>query len=282
MSLPVTMYRWDDPGAPQLDLNNGSMLQVLKKCLIDGYGTKQGAGWTLNEISADNNNMIFSPASQSWYYLLYDDARNSFITNKGAMIGAIDGWIDIETPISSLEYEDWTIRVPQNSFSNQFIDKRGTGWCIVATSEWFYLLQSGYYQGASFIGRLDCAEFDVVYTCIAYDPYWADSDSVQFLREARPYLAKQLKIPILQDPNTNSIGFLEKTMPDKYLYKNKTIQAVERMVWVDIMLHNTSNQIAGRFPNVECPLIEVSSVESENFSVADGYLFFGSLRWKLS
>lgn len=282
MALPVTVYRWDDPGAPQLDLNNGSMLQLLKKCLIDGYGTKPGAGWTLNEISADNNNMIFSPASQSWYYLLYDDARNSYITNKGAMIGAIDGWVDIETPISTLEYQDWTIRIPENSGSNQFIDKRGTSWCIIATSEWFYLLQHAGYEGGSFVGRLDCAEFDLAYTCIAYNPYWHDPDCIQFLRSGREYFTKRVNVPVLQDPNTSSTGILKDMMPSNFLRKSKGAHTVERTVWIDMTFQNSSNKIVGRLPNVECPLIEYSSAVNEDFSVVDGYLFFGTLRWKIS
>lgn len=46
-SYPVTVYRWDDPGAPQLD--NGkisSFFNILQKCLVEGYGDKAPLGWT--------------------------------------------------------------------------------------------------------------------------------------------------------------------------------------------------------------------------------------------
>ena len=46
-SYPVTVYRWDDPGAPQIV--NGtisSFFNVLQKCLVDGYGDKAPLGWT--------------------------------------------------------------------------------------------------------------------------------------------------------------------------------------------------------------------------------------------
>lgn len=47
MSLPVTVYRWDDAGAPQINSGLPSeIINVLKKCLVDGYGSKVGLGWT--------------------------------------------------------------------------------------------------------------------------------------------------------------------------------------------------------------------------------------------
>lgn len=48
MSLPVTVYRWDDAGAPQLTNGKPSeIIAILKKCLVEGYGTKAGAGWSV-------------------------------------------------------------------------------------------------------------------------------------------------------------------------------------------------------------------------------------------
>ncbi|RLV61008.1 hypothetical protein D5018_03980 [Parashewanella curva] len=48
MPLPVTVYRWDDDQAPQiLSGNTSEVLNVLKKCLVEGYGDKQPLGWTV-------------------------------------------------------------------------------------------------------------------------------------------------------------------------------------------------------------------------------------------
>lgn len=49
MGLPVTVYRWDDAGAPQLTagIKPSELIDVLKKCLVEGYGTKQPLGWTI-------------------------------------------------------------------------------------------------------------------------------------------------------------------------------------------------------------------------------------------
>lgn len=47
--MTVRVYRWDDAetGVPVLNYSAGALTTLLKKCLIDGYGSKAGAGWTL-------------------------------------------------------------------------------------------------------------------------------------------------------------------------------------------------------------------------------------------
>ncbi|MCB5226180.1 hypothetical protein JAO78_005060 [Alishewanella sp. 16-MA] len=46
-SFPVTVYRWDDSGAPQItDGLASEYLNVLHKCLVEGYGSKLPLGWT--------------------------------------------------------------------------------------------------------------------------------------------------------------------------------------------------------------------------------------------
>lgn len=46
------VYRWDDSGAPQLAGVAGSLIALLKACLVDGYGSKSAAGWTMPHVSA--------------------------------------------------------------------------------------------------------------------------------------------------------------------------------------------------------------------------------------
>lgn len=46
MRYPVKFYSWQDDQAPQLTDADGVIKTILKACLVTGYGSKQGAGWT--------------------------------------------------------------------------------------------------------------------------------------------------------------------------------------------------------------------------------------------
>ena len=43
---PVKYYSWQDTQAPQLSNVDGVIKTILKACLVTGYGSKAGAGWT--------------------------------------------------------------------------------------------------------------------------------------------------------------------------------------------------------------------------------------------
>lgn len=43
---PVKYYSWQDTDAPQLSDIDGVIKTILTACLVTGYGSKQGAGWT--------------------------------------------------------------------------------------------------------------------------------------------------------------------------------------------------------------------------------------------
>lgn len=49
MTYPVTVYRWDDAGAPQITTDYCSandLKAILQACLVTGYGSKAGLGWS--------------------------------------------------------------------------------------------------------------------------------------------------------------------------------------------------------------------------------------------
>ncbi|GAA61814.1 hypothetical protein P20652_3703 [Pseudoalteromonas sp. BSi20652] len=54
MAQAVTVYRWDDAGAPQVvDGSPSEYMNVIKKCLVEGYGSKSPLGWTVEQEIAD-------------------------------------------------------------------------------------------------------------------------------------------------------------------------------------------------------------------------------------
>lgn len=46
VKYPVKYYSWQDANAPQLTDADGVIKTILKACLVTGYGSKAGAGWT--------------------------------------------------------------------------------------------------------------------------------------------------------------------------------------------------------------------------------------------
>ena len=51
--MTVRIYRWDDASAPTLNWSSGSFTDLLRACLVDGYGAKAGSGWTLAYSGTD-------------------------------------------------------------------------------------------------------------------------------------------------------------------------------------------------------------------------------------
>ncbi|MBS9781956.1 MAG: hypothetical protein KGV56_05610 [Gammaproteobacteria bacterium] len=47
IKFPVKFYSWQDTDAPLLEDVDGCIKTILKACLVNGYGDKEGAGWTM-------------------------------------------------------------------------------------------------------------------------------------------------------------------------------------------------------------------------------------------
>ena len=75
MPLPVTVYRWDDAGAPSIGTQKPSeIINILRKCLVDGYGSKSPLGWTVAFEDAPTNKIAFrKPTAQGDGYVQFGD-----------------------------------------------------------------------------------------------------------------------------------------------------------------------------------------------------------------
>ncbi|WP_345844796.1 hypothetical protein [Shewanella algae] len=157
MSLPVTVYRWDDPGAPQLQNRTyAEWLEILRKCLVDGYGTKQPAGWSILLGDAANNYMIFKtgdnvpgyPGGCMWLSAMYKDGRN---TER----------MQIRTaPVISSLNPDWA-SVPGASYLYSWGSAYATKWIVIATAVSFYILTSSDYRPTMAQGTYEHPAFGI-------------------------------------------------------------------------------------------------------------------------
>ncbi|WP_445425166.1 hypothetical protein [Alishewanella sp. HL-SH06] len=134
-SYPVTVYRWDDPGAPQLSNGNiSSFFEVLQKCLVDGYGTKTPLGWTRSYYdpitfkSAWRNNVSAGGSGGSVYFYSNTETNNNTTVIRATNCKNIDetGAIFGRGKLSAMSYATGVTR-----------------WVIIGTAIGFYFYNFG-------------------------------------------------------------------------------------------------------------------------------------------
>lgn len=132
MALPVTMYRWDDVGAPQIvDGKPSEYVNVLKKCLVEGYGSKESLGWTVVDD-------IASPPFLS--------LRNNISLGGSGGVAVFSALDDVGgTNIKVFGCQDYASKDSQSRKSYYFpISRYSTGqylnnkWFIIGTGNSFY------------------------------------------------------------------------------------------------------------------------------------------------
>lgn len=71
----VTLYRSSDTGAPTLTGTAGDLINLLNKCLVTGYGSLAGAGWTMpyDNGATPKTQAVFRPGSGVQHYFHVDD-----------------------------------------------------------------------------------------------------------------------------------------------------------------------------------------------------------------
>ncbi|MCD1597859.1 hypothetical protein [Rheinheimera aquimaris] len=131
MAQPVTVYRWDDAGAPSLTNRTPlEVLTILKKCLVEGYGEKAPLGWTMPFEDAANYKAVFrnNPAVGSGSYV---QARSANGTNNSNIAVSM-------TPAKFISDVDTLV---QPGLTRPFSLSSGfTAWVLIGTATGFYLL----------------------------------------------------------------------------------------------------------------------------------------------
>lgn len=157
MSQPVTVYRWDDAGAPQLPNGKPSeIIDILTKCLVDGYGSKDPLGWTRPFYDAGTQAVAFrnsvTDGGSGGYAKFYSDnasdSNNALmrITHAASM-----------TDISTLFRQGYTQAFQaQSGSATTKMDK----WALIGTATAFYFfisrntlgMSSSNYNATMFVG----------------------------------------------------------------------------------------------------------------------------------
>lgn len=133
MSLPVTVYRWDDAGAPQLTTGKPSeIIAILKKCLVEGYGSKSALGWTIPFEDVTNFKVAF---------------RNSTVDGSG---GFVQFWAPngTDTQASGLRFKAAKSMSALDTFIHAQLQMQCANaasakyWVLIGTSTAFWLFSA--------------------------------------------------------------------------------------------------------------------------------------------
>lgn len=157
MSLSqFTIYRSTDASAPSLFGASGSLLTVLNACLVNGYGSKAAAGWTLPLGTSGTDIVAYKQGAGAGMCLMVNDAASEAALGREALAcgyaavssegpsGMGTGTGQFPTPAQLLTVGAVVIRK-----SNTADSTNARAWAILADASTFYLfIQSGDISGA--------------------------------------------------------------------------------------------------------------------------------------
>ncbi|MCS6153679.1 hypothetical protein G3465_12320 [Shewanella baltica] len=134
MGLPVTVYRSTDVGAPVGTAANPlDWITILKKCLVDGYGSKLSLGWTLEFENLATYAAVFrnNPVVGSGGYFQIASSNSSNGLNVAIDLSVAKGMTGVNA------YVD---KILQRRLS--LYNDRTNGWVVLGTSRGFWMLQN--------------------------------------------------------------------------------------------------------------------------------------------
>lgn len=141
------------PSAPVLNATENSLALLLKACLVDGFGAKPAAGWTM-PYSATGK-AVFKPSVGGGYYRFNDSAARGGAGLRVAELKCYEAMTDVDsgTGLGAVGF------ILKSTTS----DAIARPWVLIADELSFYLLvnsntalddnQSRYYQNLSFVGN---------------------------------------------------------------------------------------------------------------------------------
>ena len=138
--MPVTVYRSTDSGAPLLSNTNGSLIAVMRACLVDGYGTKAAAGWTAPFTGTNLIAFRQGVGGNNRFLRVFDGGPDSS-ANRVAKVRAYEAMTAISTgtgpcpTLGQMAGDGATISYFQASRTSP-----NPSWVLVASSSFFHLI----------------------------------------------------------------------------------------------------------------------------------------------
>jgi len=138
------IYKDNDASAPVLNGNTGSLLNVLDKCLVDGYGSKPGAGWSRTLPITASYGCFTQPVGSSGLCLFVDDMGSGSASGSEARLTGWSSITSIEAGIVTGSNQ-FPLVTQQKIASGSVIARKSTvptstnrNWIIMADSHSMY------------------------------------------------------------------------------------------------------------------------------------------------
>ncbi|WP_257325624.1 hypothetical protein [Pseudoalteromonas rhizosphaerae] len=129
MATPVTVYRWDDAGAPQIvDGKPTEYINLFKKCLVEGYGEKQGLGWQVQDESPLNQISFMNAGSGGSF--VFGSESGGDIAGEKIKMQCCQSFIDFDNLVQPSQYSLY-----RTNYSGTFKE-----WMIIGTNAAFYFV----------------------------------------------------------------------------------------------------------------------------------------------
>lgn len=151
-----TIYRSTDGSAPTLSGTAGDLTNLLDKCLVDGYGSQSGAGWTKPQTGTNRRAYKNGTGSTGLLWRVRDDAGGTGGA-KEALIRGAESMSDVNTLTNPFP----TSGQISNTDNSLIIRKSATAdattraWIVVADAKTCYVFlatgdQANTYYGHAF------------------------------------------------------------------------------------------------------------------------------------
>ena len=139
--MPVRVYRSTDQGAPVVNGTPGTLIALLRACLVDGYGSQQPAGWSMPFANAGYTKAVFKqgafsgPPNRPQYHLRVVDDGTLAAGGREATWQGYESMSDIDTGTNQFPISPSSLCVRKSNTA----DATARPWVLVADHRTFIL-----------------------------------------------------------------------------------------------------------------------------------------------
>lgn len=141
--MSCKVYLSTDDNAPVVSgANSACIINLIKKCLIDGYGDKAPVGgWTMPYANAEGTQAVFRndhEGGATGFYLLIDSKQSSY--NNYYYAGAFESMTSVSAGVFPFGWSN-SSKQPKNGGlqSSVYDDTQSRAWIVAATKKWLFV-----------------------------------------------------------------------------------------------------------------------------------------------